>query len=364
MKYLTFGKIILLTIMMLQETTMYAQNKFAYAGNDFPELPDKIGFAGMYAGIIDGDVIAAGGANFLGKMPWDGGVKSWSDAIYIFKAEVGEWKKQTQKLPLKMAYGVSVSYGNGVILAGGCTEANKNINDVFLLKEKDGVVSIKQLASMPVRLANMCGDLVGDYLFIAGGSENAEGLSTQNFLAYDIKGDKWEALGNIPGPARINAVSASSEGKFYLFTGIQISPTSQGTKRKVLTDAYSFSPKFLAGKLIGGNWKKLAEIPRGMAAGPSPAPVVNGEYIVLFGGLDQETAQHADPKTHLGFLPDVFQYSLRNNTWESAGRLPKQEVRLTVPTVIYQRQCLLVNGEIGPGARTNKIYAVDLTNSK
>ncbi|MBG6233534.1 N-acetylneuraminic acid mutarotase [Pedobacter sp. CAN_A7] len=364
MKYLTFGRILLLTIMILQNTTIYAQNKSAYVGNNFPELPDKTGFSAMYAGLINGKVIAAGGANFLDKMPWDGGVKFFSDAIYIFKPEVGEWKKQIQRLPLKMAYGVSVSYGNGMILAGGCTEGNKNINDVFLLREKDGAVSIKKLASMPVALANMCGDLVGDYLFIAGGSENTAGLPTQNFLAYDIKGDKWEVLEDIPGPARINAVSASSKGKFYLFTGIQITPTAQGSQRKILTDAYSFSPLLLAGKLSGGTWRKLAEMPRGMAAGPSPAPVVNEEHIVLFGGLDQETAQYADPKTHPGFLPDVFQYNLSNNTWEAAGRLPKQEVRLTVPTVIYQGQCLLINGEIGPGARTNKIYAIDLKNSK
>ncbi|MCX2452343.1 hypothetical protein OQX61_13800 [Pedobacter sp. PLR] len=350
--------------MILLETTLYAQNKSAYVGKDFPELPDKIGFAAMYAGTIDGAVIAAGGANFLDKMPWDGGVKSFSDAIYIIKPEVGEWKRQTQKLPLKMAYGVSVSYGSGMILAGGCTEGNKNINDVLLLTEKDGAVSIKQLASMPVALANMCGDLVGDYLFIAGGSENSAGLPTQNFLAYDIKGDQWEVLENIPGPARINSVSASSSGIFYLFTGIQITQTSLGIQRKVLTDAYSFFPKYLGKKLIGGTWKKLAEMPRGMAAGPSPAPVVKGEHIVLFGGLDQETAQHAEPKTHPGFLPDVFQYNLINNTWEPAGQLPKQEVRLTVPTVLYQGQCLLINGEIGPGARTNKIYAIDLKNSK
>lgn len=364
MKYLTFGRILLLTIMILPETSLYAQNEIAYGGSDFPELPDKIGFAAMYAGTINEAVIAAGGANFLDKMPWEGGAKSFSDAIYVFKPEVGEWKKQTQKLPHKMAYGVSVSYCAGMILAGGCREGNKNIKEVFLLTEKDGVVSIKQLAAMPVALANMCGDLVGDYLFIAGGSEDAAGLPTQNFLAYDIKGDRWQVLENIPGPARINAVSASSAGIFYLFTGIQISSTSEGIQRKALTDAYSFFPKYLGGKLVGGTWKKLAEMPRGMAAGPSPAPVINGKHIVLFGGLDQKTAQYADPKTHPGFLPDVFQYNLSSNIWEPSGRLPKQEVRLTVPTVIYEGQCLLINGEIGPGARTNKIYAIDLNHSK
>lgn len=360
MKFLKFEKILLLTIMILQESTLHAQNKTDYIGNNFPELPDKIGFAAMYAGTIDHAVIVAGGANFLDEMPWDGGIKSWSDAIFVYNPEVGKWKKQIQKLPLKLAYGVSVSHENGIIMVGGSTEGNKNTNNVFLLTLREGTVNIKQLTSMPIALANMSGNLVGDYIFIAGGSESDTGLPTKNFLAYHVKEDKWEVLENFPGPSRINAVSATFKEKFYIFTGIHITSGTEGNQRQILTDAFCFSPIINAGKLNGGIWEKLAEMPRGMAAGPSPAPVINKSHIVLFGGLDQQTAQHVDPKTHPGFLPDVLKYNVEEDIWEISGKLSQKEVRLTVPTVIYNEQCLLINGEIGPGERTNQIYAIDL----
>ena len=38
-----------------------------------PSLPDPEGFASMFAGVSGGALLAAGGANFADKKPWDGG---------------------------------------------------------------------------------------------------------------------------------------------------------------------------------------------------------------------------------------------------------------------------------------------------
>ncbi|MFN6050335.1 MAG: galactose oxidase, partial [Planctomycetia bacterium] len=42
-----------------------------------PPLPDEAGFASMFAGVAGEKLVAAGGANFPDKKPWEGGTKVW-----------------------------------------------------------------------------------------------------------------------------------------------------------------------------------------------------------------------------------------------------------------------------------------------
>ena len=47
----------------------------ALTWKQLPPLPDKLGFAGSFAGVSGGALIVAGGANFPEAMPWAGGPK-------------------------------------------------------------------------------------------------------------------------------------------------------------------------------------------------------------------------------------------------------------------------------------------------
>ena len=49
----------------------------ALTWTQLPPLPDREGFAGMFAGISHGVSIAAGGANFPAGKPWEA---SWAEA--------------------------------------------------------------------------------------------------------------------------------------------------------------------------------------------------------------------------------------------------------------------------------------------
>src|SRR5690606_8785158 len=71
---------------------------------ELPPIPDQEGFAGMYAGVSNGVLISAGGANFPGKKPWEGGEKVWYDNIYYLLDMESEWKLASQKLPKPAAY--------------------------------------------------------------------------------------------------------------------------------------------------------------------------------------------------------------------------------------------------------------------
>ena len=57
-----------------------------------PPLPDRHGFAGAFAGVSNGALLVAGGANFPDKAVWEGGKKFWSDKIFVLEKPDGEWR--------------------------------------------------------------------------------------------------------------------------------------------------------------------------------------------------------------------------------------------------------------------------------
>src|SRR4051812_42894769 len=73
-----------------------------------PSLPDREGFAGSYAGASGGALLVAGGANFPGKRPWEGGEKSWYDRTFVLEAGAKAWR-EAGKLPAAGGYGVSIT---------------------------------------------------------------------------------------------------------------------------------------------------------------------------------------------------------------------------------------------------------------
>lgn len=326
---------------------------------DAPAIPDKEGFAGMFAGVSHNTLIAAGGANFPGKRPWEGGAKHWYDGIFLLPAGARQWIKAYATLPVPLAYGAYGSYQDKMILAGGNNQTG-HYRDVYALSVKGKEVVVESWAPLPYALANMTGAVVDDLFFVAGGSQTPEGDPVNLFLALDLKRNRWVQLPSWPGVARINAVSAGFDHRFFLFSGIQLLDTGTGKKRKVLEDGYCFIPEYRNGMLTGGSWKVITPMPRGVAAGPGPAPVFKKRYLVFPGGLDQQTAQHADPVTHPGFIPEVLAYDTRQDRWLVIDRLPKADMRLTAPAVEWNKRCWIINGEVKPGIRSNKVISFKL----
>ena len=58
-----------------------------------PALPDAEGFAGVFAGVSDGAMLVAGGANFPEAPPWRGGTKTWYDSVFALTDPQGEWQR-------------------------------------------------------------------------------------------------------------------------------------------------------------------------------------------------------------------------------------------------------------------------------
>ena len=341
---------------------LFSQLQPSLTWNELPSIPDKEGFAGMFAGVSHGHLICMGGANFPGQMPWEGGQKVWYDHIFVLSKKDSSWTLANKKLPRPLAYGVSVTYRNKIILVGG-NNAKGYYSDVCSVEYINGIVLIETLPSLPYPMANMSGTLVGNTIFIAGGDTSFTGMPLKAFWALDLQksssGQKWIALASWPGPPRIQAVSASLQDNYFIFSGINLVKGSTGkNQRIILKDAYKFIPAFSGTTVTGGKWVTLSEMPRGVAAGASPAPTFGTNHILFPGGLDSATAAYRDPSNFPGFVTDLLGYNAGTDTWINFGNLPEGTTRVTLPAVRWNKEWVIPNGEIGPGKRSPKVFLI------
>ena len=102
----------------------------------------------------------------------------WDDRVWLLDAPDAVWKVVGQ-LPRPLGYGVSVSTPGGVICAGG-SDPSGHYADVFRLTWRGGRLERESLPPLPRPIANMCGAIVGETLFVAGGSGDPLASPTSN----------------------------------------------------------------------------------------------------------------------------------------------------------------------------------------
>jgi N-acetylneuraminic acid mutarotase len=316
-----------------------------------PSAPNPIGFAAPFAGTSGGALIVAGGANFPGALPWDGGQKVWFDSVFVLPEPQGRWLTGF-KLPRAIAYGVCASTPGGVLCAGG-SDAHQHFRDVFLLSWKDGKIEIRNFPRLPRPTANGCGALVGNIFYLAGGIEKPDATNAlHTFWSIDIAARKpvWKELEPWPGPARMLAVAGAGNGEFFLFSGVELSSDSTGKPvRHYLRDAYRFAPR--------EGWKRISDLPRAAAGAPSPAIRHNGQLLIISG--DDGTQVNFEPKSaHPGFPKDVLAYDLSVDRWNRLANSPFS--RATAPVVGWNGMAVIPNGETKPRSRTPEVWALKL----
>lgn len=311
-------------------------------------LPVTDGLAGSYAGVSNGALIMAGGTNFPGnKRPWDGGVKTWYDTIWVLIKETGTWK-QAGRLPRPLGYGVSLTSKKGLICLGG-GDAKQNYADAFILSYTRGKITITALPAMPAPVINACGVIINDVIYIAGGIPAPTGRATQNCWSLDLNtaSPKWKILEPLPGPSRMLAMAGEHDGTFYVFGGVHLDTSLQ---RKYLKDAWAYQP--------GKGWKRIADLPGVLAAAPTPVYNAGNAQLVVFGGDDGANAARVTElkDAHPGFSRDVLTYNAIQNVWSVTGHVPADTYApVTTPLVIWNNAVVLPGGEARPAVRSRKI---------
>jgi SSS family transporter len=313
-----------------------------------PSLPDGRGFAGPFAGISDGALVVAGGANFPDAMPWQGGTKVWYDTVFVLDRPDGSWRV-AGKLPRPSAYGVSITTDRGIVCVGG-SDAEGHYAECFRLRLKGGAPEIDLLPALPRPTANACGALLNNTIYVAGGIEQPNVTAAfHTFWALDLErlDEGWRELPAWPGEARMLATAAAQDGAFYLIGGAALSAGSDGKPaRQWLRDAYKFVPH--------RGWQHVAALPHPIVAAPSPAIPIGRTDLLLLGGDDGSQANDP-PQAHRGFSREVLAYHAITDTWSVRGTLPFSLV--TTPLVRWGERIVVPGGESRPGVRSVEVWS-------
>ena len=164
--------------------------------------------------------------------------------------------------------------------------------------------------------ANMSGALIGDTIYVVGGTARPEATNAVNtFISMNlaVKRPGWRTLEPLPGPGRMLATAGAHDGSFYVFGGAALHPGADGKPvRDWRRDAWRYTP--------GRGWKRIADLPRAAVAAPSPAPIANGKLLIL--GGDDGAQVNTPPAQHQGFRRDVLAYDPKTDRWEQSGEMP------------------------------------------
>ncbi len=313
-------------------------------------LPDRHGFAGPFVGVSHGALIVAGGANFPDKPVWEGGKKVWHDGVFVLEKAKGKWKMGF-RLPRALGYGVSVTTPKGVLCIGG-SDADRHYADAFLLEWVKGKIKLTEFPPLPVTLANAAGAIVGNIVYVAGGTTSPTAATAErSFYSLDISKPNatWQTLDPWPGVGRMLSVAAATKDSFYLFSGASLAAAVDGSaKRTYLTDAFRFQP--------GKEWSKIADLPKPVLAAPSPAAIVDGSKILVFGGDDGSKLGFNPVEQHPGFSNKILSFDSRHNTWSEIGELPVSRVTTTLTK--WRGGWVVASGEVRPGVRSPEVWFI------
>ncbi|WP_233589250.1 galactose oxidase [Gynurincola endophyticus] len=359
------GMILLSTVLSCKQSSSNDRlTMITFEWSQLDSIPDPFGFAGGFSGVSNGALIFAGGANFPdGKAPWTGGVKKWYNSVFVLESPEAQWKT-AGTLPIALGYGTSITYNNRFIVIGGSNETGHS-DKVWSLIYENKMISIDSLPSLPQPLANSCGAVVNDKIYVAGGLINdTDKNTTPLFWSLNLKNttEGWQVLSPAPGKSRMLSVAGVWNDRFVLLSGVEL---VDGV-RSYLTDAYVYSEE--------KGWDTLPDLPYSVAAAPSTA-YTQGDQLFIFGGDNGELAAEAGTlrEKHPGFETKILQFDFNKKQWkingeipvtikENAAETPNESTWAPVTTnmVEWKNHIIIPSGEVRPAIRTPRILTAKI----
>lgn len=321
---------------------------------------EALGVAGPLAGVHNGTLIVAGGANF--DTPFWESTKDWHNDIHVYDFGNGKWQV-AGKLPVRIAYSAVVSTESGLIAMGG-NNADVVFDSVFLLSwNKDAEqVDVELLPSLPIPITNSSAVIISNVIYIAGGMTSLDLSSAQaNFWRLDLDqyGSAtfgWEVLPSWSGPTRaLNSIAAQHNGStdcIYVMSGRREDAQGNWT---VLKDVYEFNPDTYL-NTVSQAWRRRADMPAArMGAG---VITIGQSHLSIISGADGSLYQQANElkENHPGFPKSILNYNTITNTWFESGETPINQ--LTSHTFQVDDKYILVSGEVKPRIRSADIWSI------
>lgn len=313
---------------------------------EMSRFPDSIGRSAVVAGMIDGRLVVGGGANFPDSLPQFGGKKKIYSDIYLLEND--NWKMLAGGLPEPVAYAVSCTADEGIIVAGGTSDGKTSSPKTYLLTSK----GIRFLSDMPYSLDNAAGALMGRRLYVSGGLH--DGVPSKRAFVLDIDKNEWKELPPLPGIQRVQPVASVQNGAeekiFIIFGGFD--PQS----KSVLKDGWAYYPS-------SDNWKELHGSDIALNGGTA-FPM--GIHSVLFtGGVNEQIftegittddvpAYQSHDREWYRFNDKLLFYNTIVDRWAETGSGP---FPLAGSQAVSDNDGVwMVMGETQPGVRTSSVW--------
>lgn len=356
-----------------------------FSWEKFPMFPPageqniQPGLAGAITGIIENDLIIAGGSNFPNKSPWLGGTKKYYDNIFCINTSQAEngWRISNSRLPQPLAYSACISANNSIFCIGG-ENLSGPTSGVYKISTEDNEICFETLTDFPIPVSNSGIAVIGNKLYVAGGTGNELTLST--FFSANVSDSilNWEKLPDLP-VALSHAVVVSqwdgTEECIFILGG----RNKSGTFTHFFSTIWKYSPYQQKWENVG-NIARDNKKPVKLAAGTGAT--FSNRYIILFGGDDGTLFNKTEDFNHRisvekdslkrlkitqkkikhlighpGFCQDIFIFNTLTNECYKAAEIP---VSAQVTTTIVKKgnTIYIPNGETKPGVRTPEINCV------
>lgn len=326
-------------------------------------LPDPVGFGGMFAGVLQGRLIAGGGAQW-DKPVWLGGQKVFNARLFALAAPDGAWTVLPERLPTPRGYFAIAAAPGAIYLAGGI-DARGCLRTVQVLREAGEALAWSDLPELPEPVGYACAAIAGGRLFVVGGLRDPAATVATNTVwsldlaAPDVAG--WRREPDLPGPGVFVAAAASAPGAFHVFGGVGFDPAG-----KPVPSARAF--RF---DVAARQWRERAPLPEPRVGPVSPCAVLGDGRILVAGGYS--TVFPGAQRDHPGFDVRTFLYDPAGDRWSEGPGLPKARVpdrdapgdpgpapMLGAPGAVWRGRFVAVSGEVRASVRSPQVLALPL----
>ena len=287
-------------------------------------LPQEWARGGHVAGIVEGNVIVAGGNNWSK----DKTTKYWLKNSAVFRDS--KWIPGPV-FPKPLAYAMYSHDNKGLYVAGGTEDGGSVSREVYCLnslKEGEGWESLTQL---PEGISYGAGAILNGKFYVACGSLGTEKTNRMWVLDINTAGNNWHECQSVPGVERMFPSLVACGKYLYLLGGLaETSPLTP------LKDIYRYDPD-------KNKWKNLKDLPlMGYAWVSQP---VDDNHLIITG--------RADGNVNNG----IWIIDLRDMSMKEIGNLIIPST--TAPLInIADKQWWLIGGE--PDANKNRTGKVSV----
>lgn len=323
-------------------------------------IPDPVGFGGMFAGVLDGRLIAGGGSKFPEKPLWAQGSKVYSDTIYSLGGTDETWKRLNARLPEKCGHSAFAASLDAIFLIGGLT-ADGFSKSCHALRLAEGNVVIGKLPDFPMPVCYASAAVIGNRLIVVGGqhSPSDKRASGQTWtLEIGKNGAAWERGADMPGRGVYVAASGADGVCMYVFGGMAFDSEGRPSPSKAVC-------RYDAGK---NAWERLPDLsePRVGAASPCPR-LPNGDFMIIGGYAELYSGAQRE---HPGFSAQTLLYNPESRRCVPGPMLPCSPASdrdlttdsapnpmLAAPCAMWMGRAVCVGGEVRISTRTPTVLA-------